>query len=340
MSEIDTYPTVGRRRFLKTATVLTVGGVAVGSTRPVVAQQDPDLTNWFGDVSNYEGIVDERGNSRVTVKVGAEGNGGGFGFGPPAVRIDSGTTVVWEWTGDGGSHDVVAEDGTYESELLATAGETFEFTFEDEGVSTYACSPHKAMGMKGAVIIGDAKMTGASSASTSEPTPEFEYVPREPDYEGWFDNVDNFEGTLDLRGQKEVHIEVGADGNGGEFALSPPAIHIDPGTRVIWEWIGEDGPHEFMAEDGEYVSPSLSTGEWGLVFDGVGISKYACEPHGHSGMKGAIVVGDISEGVYEVTTDHLTVLGGLGLSGVLFAMFALGTRSKTRQHRNDSNRFE
>jgi halocyanin-like protein len=337
MSEIDTYTTVGRRRFLKTAAVLTVGGAAIGSARPVVAQQDPDLTNWFSDVSNFDGIVDERGNSRVTVDVGAEGNGGGFGFGPPAVRIDPGTTVVWEWTGDGGSHDVVAEDGTYESELFATAGETFEFTFEEEGVSTYACTPHKAMGMKGAVIIGNIEVSVAPSESTSPP--EYEFVTQEPDYEGWFDDVDNFEGTLDLRGQNEVRIEVGADGNGGGFALSPPAIHIDPGTRVIWEWVGEDGPHEFMADDGGYASPSQSTGEWGLLFDGVGISKYACEPHGQRGMKGAIVVGDVFEGVYEVTTDHLAVLGGLGLTGVLFSMFALGARSKTRKHRNDSKRF-
>jgi halocyanin-like protein len=336
MNPIDTYPSVGRRRFLKTAAVLTVGGVAVGSARPVGAQQGTDLTNWFSDVSNFEGVVDERGSARVTVDVGAEGNGGGFGFGPPAIRIDPGTTVVWEWTGDGGSHDVVAEDGTYTSEMFATAGETFEFTFENSGVSTYACTPHKAMGMKGAVIIGDVEVSVASAGSTSEPAPEYDYVAREPDYEGWFDDVDNFEGTLDLRGQNEARIQVGADGNSGGFALSPPAVHIDPGTRVIWEWVGDDGPHEFIADDGGYASPSQSTGEWGLVFDGVGISKYGCEPHGHRGMKGAIVVGDVSEGVHEVTTDHLAIFGGLGLTGVLFSIFALGVRSKTRKHRNDS----
>lgn len=316
MSAIDTCPNVNRRQFLKTATVLTVGGVAVGSAQPVAAQQEADLTSWFSDVSNYEGIVDERGQARVIVKVGAEGNGGGFAFSPAAVQIDPGTTVVWKWTGEGGSHNVVAEDGAYESEMVGTAGSTFEHTFDTDGVSTYACIPHKAMGMKGAVIVGD--------VTVATPEPEFTYVTQEPDYGDWFDDVDNFDGTVDMRGQEEVRIQVGADGNGGGFALSPPAVTVDPGTRVIWEWTGDDGPHEFAATDGEYASPLQSTGEWGLVFDGVGISEYACEPHATRGMKGAIVVGDLYEGVYEVTTSQLAVLGSLGtalLSPLAFGAF-------------------
>ncbi|MGB9960746.1 halocyanin domain-containing protein (plasmid) [Halobacterium sp. MBLA0001] len=316
MSGRDTCPDVNRRQFLKTAAVLTAGGVAVGSAQPVAAQQEPDLTSWFSDVSNYEGIVDERGNAGVTVKVGAEGNGGGFAFSPPAVRIDPGTTVVWEWTGDGGSHNVVAEDGAYESEMTGTAGATFEHTFDAEGVSTYACVPHKAMGMKGAVIVGD--------VTVARPEPEYSYVAREPEYGDWFDDVDNFDRTVDMRGQNEVRIRVGAAGNGGGYALSPPAVHVDPGTRVIWEWVGDDGPHEFAATDGEYASPSQTAGEWGLVFDGVGISTYACKPHAERGMKGAIAVGDVFEGVYDVTTSQLAVLGSLGaafLSPLAFAGF-------------------
>lgn len=316
MSAIDTCPDVNRRQFLKAAAVLTVGGAAVGSAQPVAAQQVPDLTSWFSDVSNYEGIVDERGKARVTVAVGADGNGGGFAFAPSAVRVDSGTTVVWEWTGEGGVHNVAAEVGAYESEMTGTEGATFEHTFDTERVSTYACVPHRAMGMKGAVIVGD--------ATVAQPEPEYSYVAREPEYGDWFDDVDNFDGTVDMRGLDEVRIKVGADGNGGGFALSPPAVHVDPGTRVIWEWVGDDGPHEFAAIDAEYASPSQSAGEWGLVFDGVGISKYACEPHAGRGMKGAIAVGDVFEGVYDVTTNQLAVLGSLGaafLSPLAFAGF-------------------
>ncbi|MGB9958853.1 halocyanin domain-containing protein (plasmid) [Haloferax prahovense] len=324
MISADTCTDVNRRWFLKAAAVATVGGASIGSMPPAAAQQELDLTGWFSDVSNYDGITDERGKTRVTVEVGAEGNGGGFAFGPPAVRIDQGATVVWEWTGEGGSHNVVAEDGTYGSEMVTTTGATFEHTFATEGVSLYACTPHKAMGMKGAVLVGDVEVSVATPKPTPTPEPDYEYVPREPDYEGWFDDVDNFDGTVDMRGHEEVRIQVGANGNGGGFALSPPAVTIDPGTRVIWEWVGDDGPHGFAASDREYTSPSQSTGRWGLVFDGVGISKYACEPHITNGMKGAIVVGDVFEGVYEVTTSQLAVFGSLGaafLSPLAFGVF-------------------
>ncbi|WP_338727393.1 halocyanin domain-containing protein [Haladaptatus sp. DJG-WS-42] len=313
-----TTPPISRRGFLKTATVLTVSGAALGTARPVAAQDDSTLTEWFANVSNYRGIVDKRGNGRVDVIVGAEGNGGGFAFDPPAVRVDPGTTIVWTWTGEGGLHNVVAEDDAYESELLEAAESTFEHTFDSEEVSPYSCGPHKPMGMKGAVIVGDIEVTA------SAPKPEYTYVTREPDYGDWFADVDNFEGTVDMRGQPDVRVYIGAEGNGGGFAISPPAIHIDPGTRVHWEWVGEDGPHEFVAEDGTYASALQSTGEWGYAFDGVGISKYACRPHGQHGMKGAIVVGDVFDGLYEVTPAHLSVFGALGaalLSPLAFGAF-------------------
>nr|WP_135806615.1 halocyanin domain-containing protein [Halorussus marinus] len=154
-----------RRDFLKgaaTATAATVGaGAAAGGA---TAQSDADLSAWFEDVGNYDGVVDETGSDEVTISVGAQGNGGGFAFGPAAVRVDPGTTVVWEWTGDGGSHNVVAENGDFESELTDETGHTFEHTPEESGIVTYACSPHKTMGMKGALVVGDVEIGGASES--------------------------------------------------------------------------------------------------------------------------------------------------------------------------------
>ncbi|SHG90835.1 halocyanin domain-containing protein [Halobaculum gomorrense] len=108
---------------------------------------------WLEGVSNYDGVVDRTGRSEVTVEVGVQANGGYYGFGPAAVRVSSGTTVTWEWTGQGASHNVVAQDGTYESELVAEAGHTFTHTFESTGTSKYYCMPHKALGMKGVVVV-------------------------------------------------------------------------------------------------------------------------------------------------------------------------------------------
>ncbi|MFC7137923.1 halocyanin domain-containing protein [Halobaculum litoreum] len=108
---------------------------------------------WLEGVDNYDGVVDETGSGGVTVEVGVEANGGNYGFGPAAVKVSTGTTVTWEWTGKGASHNVAAEGGSFESEAVAEEGHTFEHTFEEAGTYKYACTPHKAMGMKGVVVV-------------------------------------------------------------------------------------------------------------------------------------------------------------------------------------------
>jgi len=112
-----------------------------------------DFGGWFDDVSNFDGVVDETGSDEVTVSVGSQGNGGNYGFSPAAVRVSTGTSVVWEWTGQGSFHNVVAEDGSFESEQTQEEGFTFEHTFEETGTYEYVCVPHEAMGMKGAVVV-------------------------------------------------------------------------------------------------------------------------------------------------------------------------------------------
>ncbi len=108
---------------------------------------------WFDNVGNYDGVVDETGSSEVTVEVGAEGNNGAFAFGPAAVKVSKGTKVVWEWTGEGGSHNVAAEGGEFKSETVGEEGHTFLHTFDSTGKFKYACTPHEAMGMKGAIVV-------------------------------------------------------------------------------------------------------------------------------------------------------------------------------------------
>ena len=97
-------------------------------------------------MANFDRIVDERGKSTVTVAVGASGNGGDFAFEPAAVRVDPDATVVWEWTGNGGVHNVRAVDESYDSEMLSDADATFEQRFDSEGISLYSCYPHEGCG--------------------------------------------------------------------------------------------------------------------------------------------------------------------------------------------------
>ena len=112
-----------------------------------------EVEDYLANTDNYDGVVDETGSSEVTITVGTEANGGNFGFGPAAVRVSSGTTVVWEWNGLGSSHNVVAEDGSFESELVLEKGHTFSQTFEEPDIARYYCTPHRTMGMKGAVVV-------------------------------------------------------------------------------------------------------------------------------------------------------------------------------------------
>ncbi|MEA5387068.1 halocyanin domain-containing protein [Haloarculaceae archaeon H-GB2-1] len=147
------------------------GGGSSGGPPP-----EPDYGDWFSDVSNYDGTVDETGQDTVEVTVGASGNNGNFAFGPAAVRVSPGTKVVWKWNGKGGAHNVVAEDGTFDSgSAVADAGTTFEYTFDETGVYKYACIPHKALGMKGAIVVGSGG--GGGGGEGGEPAGELVWTP-------------------------------------------------------------------------------------------------------------------------------------------------------------------
>jgi len=158
-----------RRTLLRSAGgvgVLTLGGCLGGSGSDGSNEstteggdagdgtEGPQFGDWFRGTSNFDGAVDRAGQDEVTVRVGAEGNGGNLAFAPAAVRVSTGTTVVWEWTGQGGLHNVVEQDGAFESELR-NADYTFEQTFTEPGTVLYLCSPHRSQGMRGAVVVGE-----------------------------------------------------------------------------------------------------------------------------------------------------------------------------------------
>jgi halocyanin-like protein len=165
-----------RRDFLKAAGVMAVVGSAglAGCTGRAAQRQpsgrqlpnEPNYKGWFDGVDNYDHTHDMRGQDAVTIQVGSKGNMGDYGFDPAAVAVSPHTTVTWEWTGSGGGHNVIAEQGTFNSGPPVTnAGTTFEFTFDRPGVYKYVCEPHAAMGMKGAVFVALAQSAeGGASA--------------------------------------------------------------------------------------------------------------------------------------------------------------------------------
>lgn len=151
---------LSRRRFVHgTGAVLAVsalagcgsdGGNGNGDGGDVPQAIDDHLS----EANEYDGsMTDETGTNEVTVTVGA---GDGLAFDPAAVRVSVGTNVQWEWTGQGGTHNVAAtedSDGDFQSSLHDEAGQHFEQTFDEAGNYLYVCEPHQTQGMKGAVEV-------------------------------------------------------------------------------------------------------------------------------------------------------------------------------------------
>jgi halocyanin-like protein len=168
---------MSRRAFL---TAAAGSAAAAGAAGTAAAQsEEPDFGGYLDGVDG--GYQDMRGSSEVTVSVGAEGNGGALAFAPAGIWVDPGTTVQFEWTGEGGGHNVVAEEGPAGLDSgapVSESGVNYEFTFEEShaGITKYFCDPHKALGMKGAVAVGDDVPTvstgGGGEASSAPSVPE------------------------------------------------------------------------------------------------------------------------------------------------------------------------
>jgi halocyanin-like protein len=107
---------------------------------------------------------------------------------------------------------------------------------------------------------------------------------------------DNYDGTIvDMTGQDEVVVDVGAQGNGGAFAFDPPAVAISSSTTVSWQWTGEGGTHNVVSvSDSDFDFDSGDAKETGdpfeQSFDNTGVGLYECEPHASLDMVGAVVV--------------------------------------------------
>lgn len=155
---------IGRRTALKAAGLAATGVVAGlagcpggdGTTteEPETIETEPNYRGWFDGVSNYQGTVDHRDAEQVRVRVGVSGDLGFYKFGPPAIAVSPDTSVIWEWTGQGGAHDVVSENDDFDSgEPVSSDSATFTFTFQSPAVYRYYCSSHEDQGMRGAVFV-------------------------------------------------------------------------------------------------------------------------------------------------------------------------------------------
>lgn len=157
---------IDRRRLIRGTGALLAAGALAGCTGGGGSADPEDLTDearqrvdaWLADTGNYDGeftYTDPSPPYDALVDVGAQGNGGNLAFAPPAWVVPMGHKVVWEWSGQGASHNVVSAD---DSDFEFRSGDPkstgiFERTFEETGVALYYCDPHRLAGMKGAVVV-------------------------------------------------------------------------------------------------------------------------------------------------------------------------------------------
>lgn len=117
-----------RRDFLRTT---AVGAVAAGGFPETTAAQE-------------------------TATVGMYTDGGEYYFDPVGLSVEPGTTVTFENVS--GNHNAVSYDGRVPEAadgFETTIGETAEVTVEEPGTYDYFCSPHKAFGMVGRIVVGE-----------------------------------------------------------------------------------------------------------------------------------------------------------------------------------------
>lgn len=163
-----------RRRLLQGTAGLTVVGLAgcTGSTESAPgttgsgsgASGDPP---GHGDSEHSHGGVGEPQDAReVAVNTARGGETTEYHFDPHVTRVTVGGTVTWRL--ESGTHTATAyhpgndqprlvPEGTdaWDSGTLSEQGQTYEHTFETEGIYHYYCEPHEQFGMLGTVIVGN-----------------------------------------------------------------------------------------------------------------------------------------------------------------------------------------
>ena len=241
-----------RRKFLALA-----GGAAATMATTGLASADSHGGD-ENDDDNNDDVADYTGEAVVEIDVGGED--GENIFDPAEIRIDPGTTVIWNW--ESGSHDLYPDDIPSRSDWEGVdEREEPDYqhmhTFVHPGTYEYVCTPHEDQGMVGSIEVTD--------------------------------DAD----LVDYTGEDEVEIQVGGDD--GENIFDADAVLVDSGTTIEWVW--ESGNHNIVptempdecgwegVED-RYEPPYDH--EW--TFDVPGRYGYVCTPHEDDGMSGLIFV--------------------------------------------------
>lgn len=95
-------------------------------------------------------------------------------------RIELGDTITWVPSDKGHNVEFIVGPMEWDAPKKSKLSKEYSYTFDKEGVYLYQCTPHKAMGMIGIVVVGtttdehnmhmihDAKVRGKSKKKLKE----------------------------------------------------------------------------------------------------------------------------------------------------------------------------
>ena len=149
-----TFETEGTHKYVSEPHADTgMKGVVVVTSAP--SSGYPTVDKWLAGTNEYDGtIADQTNKDLVEITTGAKGNGGHFAFDPHAVKVSTGTTIRWVWTGKGGAHNLVFKEHEFgDDSTHIESGVHFEETLSESGVYRYSCLPHHSIGERGAIIV-------------------------------------------------------------------------------------------------------------------------------------------------------------------------------------------
>ena len=75
-------------------------------------------------------------------------------YGQDVARVEVGQTIIWTPNSKGHNVQFVSVPEGVEK-VKSKLSKEFSYTFEQEGVYLYVCTPHASMGMIGMVIVGE-----------------------------------------------------------------------------------------------------------------------------------------------------------------------------------------
>ncbi len=173
------HPKLTRRRLLAGTAGLAVAGLAGCTGAPSASGQpqaggNPTENGDSGgdehpghgqEAHGHDMVSEPKGSREVAVNTARQEGSTEYHFDPHVTWVEVGGTVTWRL--ESGTHTATAyhtgndqpqlvPEGTdpWDSGTMSEQGETFEHTFETEGVYHYLCTPHESFGMLATVIVG------------------------------------------------------------------------------------------------------------------------------------------------------------------------------------------